>query len=272
MLEFNVTVENVNGVLVTTSNRVASELGVNHRDLTKKIDSYIKRFNEINTSEGYAKSFAYQEFYIPSTYINPQNKQTYRNYLVTKKGIAQLIGGYSSAVEKAFDLNVAYINRFEEMEKQLQGIGVPNTFAQALKLAYEQQLKIEQLEIDNKEKETKIIEMSPKASYYDLILQSKDVVAVTVIAKDYGMTAQAFNKLLKENNIQFKCNGTWVLYSKYNGNGYTATKTTKFVHDSGEQGSRVGTYWTQKGRVFLYNFLKEKGVLPMIEKELGEVI
>ena len=63
MLEFNVTVENVNGVLVTTSNRVANELGVNHRDLTKKIDLYIKRFNEINTSEGYAKSFAYQEFY-----------------------------------------------------------------------------------------------------------------------------------------------------------------------------------------------------------------
>ena len=261
MLEFNVTVENVNGVLVTTSNRVANELGVEHKNILQKIDNYIKKFGSLKFSH---------EFYIESTFEN-RGKQ-YRNFLITKKGIAQLIGGYSSAVEKAFDLNVAYINRFEEMEKQLQGIGVPNTFAQALKLAYEQQLKIEQLEIDNKEKETKIIEMSPKASYYDLILQSKDVVAVTVIAKDYGMTAQAFNKLLKENNIQFKCNGTWVLYSKYNGNGYTATKTTKFVHDSGEQGSRVGTYWTQKGRVFLYNFLKEKGVLPMIEKELGEVI
>lgn len=261
MLEFNVTVENVNGVLVTTSNRVANELGVEHKNILQKIDNYIKKFGGLKFSH---------EFYIESTFEN-RGKQ-YRNFLITKKGIAQLIGGYSAAVEKAFDLNVAYINRFEEMEKQLQGIGVPNTFAQALKLAYEQQLKIEQLEIDNKEKETKIIEMSPKASYYDLILQSKDVVAVTVIAKDYGMTAQTFNKLLKENNIQFKCNGTWVLYSKYNGNGYTATKTTKFVHDSGEQGSRVGTYWTQKGRVFLYNFLKEKGVLPMIEKELGEVI
>lgn len=261
MLEFNVTVENVNGILVTTSNRVANELGVEHKSLLRKIDGYTNKFGSTKLCH---------EFYIENTFEN-RGKQ-YRNFLITKKGIAQLIGGYSSAVEKAFDLNVAYINRFEEMEKQLQGIGVPNTFAQALKLAYEQQLKIEQLEIDNKEKETKIIEMSPKASYYDLILQSKDVVAVTVIAKDYGMTAQAFNKLLKENNIQFKCNGTWVLYSKYNGNGYTATKTTKFVHDSGEQGSRVGTYWTQKGRVFLYNFLKEKGVLPMIEKELGEVI
>jgi Rha family phage regulatory protein len=262
MLEFNVTVENVNGVLVTTSNRVANELGVRHTHLLDKINGYVNKFSSAELSA---------QFYITSNYKDKSGK-TNKNFLITKKGIAQLVGGYSSAVEKAFSLNVAYINRFEEMEKQLQGIGVPNTFAQALKLAYEQQLKIEQLEIDNKEKETKIIEMSPKASYYDLILQSKDVVAVTVIAKDYGMTAQAFNKLLKENNIQFKCNGTWVLYSKYNGNGYTATKTTKFVHDSGEQGSRVGTYWTQKGRVFLYNFLKEKGVLPMIEKELGEVI
>lgn len=262
MLEFNVTVENVNGVLVTTSNRVANELGVRHTHLLDKINGYVNKFSSAELSA---------QFYITSNYKDKSGK-TNKNFLITKKGIAQLIGGYSAAVEKAFDLNVAYINRFEEMEKQLQGIGVPNTFAQALKLAYEQQLKIEQLEMDNKEKETKIIEMSPKASYYDLILQSKDVVAVTVIAKDYGMTAQAFNKLLKENNIQFKCNGTWVLYSKYNGNGYTATKTTKFVHDSGEQGSRIGTYWTQKGRVFLYNFLKEKGVLPMIEKELGEVI
>lgn len=261
MTKFNIELTKKDHVLVANSLEVALNLGVEHKSLLRKIDGYVNKFGSTKMCH---------EFYIESTFEN-RGKQ-YRNFLITKKGIAQLIGGYSSAVEKAFDLNVAYINRFEEMEKQLQGIGVPNTFAQALKLAYEQQLKIEQLEIDNKEKETKIIEMSPKASYYDLILQSKDVVAVTVIAKDYGMTAQAFNKLLKENNIQFKCNGTWVLYSKYNGNGYTATKTTKFVHDSGEQGSRVGTYWTQKGRVFLYNFLKEKGVLPMIEKELGEVI
>lgn len=261
MTKFNIELIKKDNILVANSLEVALNLGVEHKSLLRKIDGYVNKFDSTKMCH---------EFYIESTFEN-RGKQ-YRNFLITKKGIAQLVGGYSSAVEKAFSLNVAYINRFEEMEKQLQGIGVPNTFAQALKLAYEQQLKIEQLEIDNKEKETKIIEMSPKASYYDLILQSKDVVAVTVIAKDYGMTAQAFNKLLKENNIQFKCNGTWVLYSKYNGNGYTATKTTNFVHDSGEQGSRVGTYWTQKGRVFLYNFLKEKGVLPMIEKELGEVI
>lgn len=104
---FNVAVEKVDGILVTTSNRVAEELGVLHKDLLEKIDNYISKFQSAEVSA---------DFYIPSKFKDSRNR-TYRNYLITKKGIAQLIGGYSSAVEKAFDLNVAYINRFEEMEK-----------------------------------------------------------------------------------------------------------------------------------------------------------
>ena len=104
---FNVVVEKVDGILVTTSNRVAEELGGLHKDLLEKIDNYISKFQSAELSA---------DFYIPSKFKDSRNR-TYRNYLITKKGIAQLIGGYSSAVEKAFDLNVAYINRFEEMEK-----------------------------------------------------------------------------------------------------------------------------------------------------------
>ena len=109
-MELIVQVENINGVLVTTSNRVAEELEVQHKNLLVKIDEYIKLFNSAKLSA---------QFYIPSQYKDRSGK-TNRNYLITKKGIAQLVGGYSSAVEKAFDLNVAYINKFEEMENKLQ--------------------------------------------------------------------------------------------------------------------------------------------------------
>lgn len=85
----NVTVEDLNGILVTASNRAAEELEVNHRHLLDKIDDYLNRFGSAESSAG---------FYIPSEYIHPQNKQTYRNYLITEKGIAQIIGGYSAAV------------------------------------------------------------------------------------------------------------------------------------------------------------------------------
>lgn len=109
MEELKITIENIKGTLVTTSNRVAEELGVTHRDLCEKIDGYVKKFQSAELSA---------EFYIPSNYKDTRNR-TYRNYLITKKGIAQLIGGYSAAVERAFELNVAYINRFDEMEREL---------------------------------------------------------------------------------------------------------------------------------------------------------
>lgn len=107
-----VELDNINGILVTTSNRVADELQVNHKSLLRKIDNYIKRFNSAQLCA---------QFYISSEYKDKSGKSN-RNYLITKKGIAQLIGGYSSAVEKAFDLNVAYINKFEEMENELRSI------------------------------------------------------------------------------------------------------------------------------------------------------
>lgn len=111
----NVKVEKINGILVTTSNRVAEELGVNHKNLLNKIDEYVNKFQSVKLSA---------DFYILSKYKDNRNR-TYRNYLITKKGIAQLIGGYSAAVEKAFELNVAYINKFEEMEKALQNQRLP---------------------------------------------------------------------------------------------------------------------------------------------------
>ncbi len=109
MEQILVKIENKNGILATTSNRVAEELGVRHDNLLNKIDDYVNKFSSPELSG---------QFYIPSEY-KTRDGRTVRNYLITKKGIAQLIGGYNSSVEKAFDLNVAYINRFEEMEQIL---------------------------------------------------------------------------------------------------------------------------------------------------------
>ena len=75
MNELVVKVENVNGVLVTTSNRVAEELGVRHKDLLEKVDSYISKFSSAELSA---------QFYLPSEY-KTLNGRTVRNFLITKK-------------------------------------------------------------------------------------------------------------------------------------------------------------------------------------------
>lgn len=117
------------------------------------------------------------------------------------------------------------------------------------------------------EQQRVIEELQPKASYYDLILQCKDLIATTVIAKDYGMSAKAFNKMLHEMGVQFKQGDTWVLYAKYQGQGYLKVKTHNYSDTDGVQHSREHSYWTQKGRLFLYGELKQRGLIPVIERE-----
>ena len=119
---------------------------------------------------------------------------------------------------------------------------------------------------DEQEKRQKLEEenafLTVKARYYDQILNSKNSVPVTQIAKDYGMSAVAFNKLLHELRIQFLIRNSWVLYAEYADKNYTQSKT----YQIGEDKSVIHTCWTQAGRLFLYQFLKEKGILPMCEQ------
>ncbi|AQN32179.1 phage antirepressor [Mammaliicoccus sciuri] len=125
-----------------------------------------------------------------------------------------------------------------------------------------------------KEKEQRMLlqqqigELKPKADYFDQILKSKKLITVNAIAKDYGMTAQALNKVLHELKVQFKQSGQWLLYAKYHDKGYTHSEPHKYIRKDGTEDFSLHTKWTQKGRIFLYNLLKENGILPMIEKKV----
>ena len=138
----------------------------------------------------------------------------------------------------------------------------PDALITALTAYKEEKEKVAQLQEENLQKTQMISELSPKATYYDLILQSASLVPITSIAKDYGMSAKHLNRLLAENGIQFKQGKTWFLYQKYAEQGYTSSKT----HAIDAEHSIMHTYWTQKGRLFLYDFLKGLGILPLIEQ------
>ena len=143
----------------------------------------------------------------------------------------------------------------------------PDIAIQALTKLKEERAARKALELDNQVKSQQIAELQPKATYYDLILQCKDLLSVTEIAKDYGMSAKGLNTMLHELGVQYNQSGVWFLYAKYQHEGYTQTKTQNYNRPDGTQGSKVHTYWTQKGRLFIYNLLKSEGILPTIEIE-----
>ena len=110
--------------------------------------------------------------------------------------------------------------------------------------------------------------ITPKAIYCDAILQCPGAVQTTIIAKDYGMGAAAFNKLLHGLHVQFKIGNTWVLYKNHADKGYTVSRT----YHVNEHTAVIHTYWTQRGRLFLYDFLKWHGIIPEAEKAQNKMI
>lgn len=122
------------------------------------------------------------------------------------------------------------------------------------------------LELTTKVQAQQIAEMQPKVSYYDLVLNCKDLLSITSIAKDYGKSAVWMNQKLHELRVQFKQSDQWFLYQKYAEQGYTSTKTSTFNGSDGLPRTKNHTYWTQKGRLFIYDLLKCQGILPLIER------
>ena len=115
-------------------------------------------------------------------------------------------------------------------------------------------------------KTQQIAEMKPKASYYDVCLACKDLLSITEIAKDYGWSGRKMNEWLHDKGIIFRQGKIWLLYQKYAELGYTSTKTHVYTGNDGEPHTKVHTYWTQKGRLFIYQTMKEDGNLPIMER------
>lgn len=173
------------------------------------------------------------------------------------------------------------IKRWKELEEQHQKPSVPQNYLEALKSLVKAEEEKQQLALENKQKDetiitiskanvelgNKITEMLPKVSYYDRILQSNATMTITQIAQDYGMSAIAMNKELESMRIQHKERCQWILYAQFLKGGYVHSRVVDIIRRDGRHDVKYNTEWTTKGRLFLYEALKEKGILPLIEQE-----
>lgn len=145
--------------------------------------------------------------------------------------------------------------------------GLADLLQQAADQLKQKDIRIEEVEAENKNLSIQLEESNKKASYLDVILGTPDAMATTQIAADYGYTAREFNKLLHRVGIQHKVNGQWILYKAYMAKGYVTTKVFTFKDYKGRDRSKPATYWTQKGRKLIYDVLKDEDILPLIERD-----
>lgn len=173
------------------------------------------------------------------------------------------------------------VRRWKELEEAHRP-AVPQNYLEALKAMVKIEEQKQQLAIENQKQQeqiadisrenvelgNKITEMLPKVSYYDKILESKSTMTVTQIAQDYGMSAVKMNRILAELKIQRKVQGQWILYNNYVPCGYVHSRAVDIVRADGRRDVKYNTEWTVKGRIFLYNKLKESNIIPLIEQDI----
>ena len=238
---------------VTTSLIVAQVFGKEHKNVLRDIEnlSCSDNFNRLNFER--------------ITYKDVRNREQ-TAYEMTKDGFSFLVMGYTG--EKAGQFKETFINEFNKREMLLKSDDYILMRSQQIlhnRLEFAEQ-KVKQLEAENSDQKTLIAKMQKGNDYLNTILQSKGTLAITQIAADYGMSAIAFNKKLNEMHIQHKVYGQWILYSEFMGKGYVHSRTISFYHRDGRPDTRLCTEFTQRGRLFLYDALKEVGVLPLIER------
>ena len=257
---------------LTNSLLVAETFGKEHRNVLRDIKNLI---------EGGVLKNEQTPMFEETTYMSEQNKQSYPLYVMNQDGFTLLAMGFNG--KKAMEFKLKYIEAFNAMKRQIEQSkpSVPQNYLEALKSLVKAEEEKQQLALENKQKDetiitiskanvelgNKITEMLPKVSYYDRILQSNATMTITQIAQDYGMSAIAMNKELESMRIQHKERGQWILYAQFLKGGYVHSRAVDIIRKDGRHDVKYNTEWTTKGRLFLYEALKGKGILPLIEQE-----
>lgn len=178
-------------------------------------------------------------------YFDTQNrKQT--KYLLNKRECLILASGYS------VELRAKIIDRWIELESNKPKLPSKKELAQ---MVIESENKIEKLSEENQIKDQVILDQAPKVKYFEEVLESKSSYTANQVAKELGMSARKLNKELNDLKVQYKQSGTWLLYSRYQNQGYTETRTYTYYDSQGKKKTSMATLWTERGRKFIHTLL-----------------
>lgn len=244
------------GKVFTDSLTVSDVFGKPHDKVVRDITVQITKLKEADEENWSIANFGV------AFYQHHQNKQWYRKYILTEDAFALVAMSY--VTPEAMKMKVKFLKEFKEMKKQLSNISQPSYMIDDPIVRAEKWIEEQK---EKKMLEQRVAEYEPKVTYYDLILESKDVVNISQIAKDYGISGQRLNQILHEEGIQYKQSDQWLLYSKHHDKGYTKSTTKTYEKKNGEVGTKLHTKWTQKGRLFIHNILLKRGVEPLMDRE-----
>ena len=195
---------------------------------------------------------------IQTMFVSGQNREC---WFLTEDGLYEVLMQSRKPIAKEFKRQVKIILK----DIRRHGLYAADELLNNPDFLLKAALALKEARDKVKNLENEVEELKPKSLYCDMILDCKDLVSTTQIAKDYGRSAQWLNKYLNKIGIQYKRSNMWVLYDEYAKQGLASSKTHLVTDSDGNEHARVHTYWTQKGRLYIYQKLKKDGILPLVE-------
>lgn len=127
---------------------------------------------------------------------------------------------------------------------------IPQTFAEALRLAADQQEEIEKQKL-------LILEQKPKADFYDDVVESKDALPMAIVAKtlNMGIGRNKLFSFLREQKVLRENNEP---YQSYVDDGWFRCVESKFTKPNGDICVNIKTVVLQKGLDGIRKLLKKK--------------
>ena len=126
----------------------------------------------------------------------------------------------------------------------------------------EEKLRTRELENENMRLAEENDSLAEVVDFINMYDDESDLLNVSDIAIAYQMSAIEFNRLLCILGIQYRAYGTWMIAPEYENCGYVRTDKRPTFYG---EGFFIHTRWTHKGAAFLYNRLKENGILPVFD-------
>lgn len=134
-------------------------------------------------------------------WIHPQNGQTYDEYLLDKDTTLTLLLGYDAAAR------MKVVKRWQELEAQ-QAPKLPQTMAQALRLAAEQ---AEQIEAQQEQ----LALAAPKVEYVDRYVAANGSMGFRQVAKLLRANEHEFRAWLQDAKVMYRLGGEWAAYQNH---------------------------------------------------------
>lgn len=188
-----------NKVNAIDSREIAEMLGKEHKEIMRTIKGDKKTIGMLPTLE--SGNFPPSDYFIPSTYINSQNK-VQPCFLITKLGCEML--GARLQGTKGILFTAAYVKRFNEMEKALQSNLLSFQIEDPIERAKAWIKEQEQQRFLLSQKDEIIEELSPLAELARKRIDKTGTVSLTDVTKTMGLKRGQITVWAKTNGYVHK--------------------------------------------------------------------